>query len=409
MSGIAVEKVVLLGDSVVLDVPAVQGRYRGALTAGGERIEGTWTQGPQSWPIALERTGEYAGPKRPQIPEKPYPYFEEEVGIENAEDGIRLAGTFTKPAGAGPFPAVVLLTGSGPQDRNETVMAHPIFLVLADHLTRRGIAVLRYDDRGVGGSTGDFATATSMDFASDAAAGVAWLDGRDDVGSVGLVGHSEGGLVAPIVANRAAAVDFVVLMAGPGLVGTEILRLQGELIARAMGVPEADIRAQLESNQAAFAVMAEESDDARARERLREVWLAELGEMTTEQRKQAGMTEMSDSAIVGQRLDQLVTPWFRFFLDYDPLPALRKVDVPVLAINGELDLQVPPDENLAAICQALEDGGNTRVTTRVMPGLNHLFQTAETGSPAEYSRIEETISPVAMDVIADWILKTAEQ
>jgi len=378
------------GDSVRFELRMAGGEYTGQLSADGASIEGSWSQGGGRLPLRLERsTVEATAPKRPQEPRPPFPYAAEDVAFDNPEAGIRLAGTLTVPQGEGPFPAVVLISGSGPQDRDETVFGHRPFLVLADYLTRHGIAVLRYDDRGVGGSTGDFAAATTPDFAGDALAAVAWLKTRPEVraDAIGLVGHSEGAVVAPIVADRSDDVAFVVLLAGTGVNGRELLVMQGEAINRASGVSESVVEQRaVVQGRILDVVMTAEDDSAAARE-ARSI-LAE-----------AGLTGQAAEA----QIRGLLSPWMRYFLTYDPLPALREVSVPVLALNGEKDTQVPPAANLPAVEKALIEGGNGDVTAEVLPGLNHLFQTATTGAPAEYAGIEETMSPAALQTIATWI------
>ena len=310
---------------------------------------------------------------------------------------VTLAGTLTRPRTDEPVTAVVLISGSGPQDRDESLMGHRPFLVLADHLTRRGLAVLRLDDRGFGESTGSFASATTADFADDATAAVAYLRRRSDIGRIGLIGHSEGGLVAPIVANGSEKVDFVVLMAGPGVTGEEIIHLQSRLIILASGGTEEAAEKTHKTQQALFLAMKEEDDTTKLQERLRRI--------LSERAEAADADPSSTRAAIETQVAQFSTPWYRYFLTYDPVPALRGLDCPVLAINGEKDLQVPPKENLEAIRAALESGGNSDFELVELEGLNHLFQSAETGAPSEYGRIEETFSPRALGVIGDWILE----
>ena len=343
---------------------------------------------------------------RPQEPKKPYPYDEEEVSYENKGGGVKLAGTLTLPRTKGPFPVVVLITGSGPQNRDEELLGHKPFLVLADHLTRGGIAVLRVDDRGVGGSTGSVPSSTSEDFAGDVLAGIEFLKTRTEINSnqIGLIGHSEGGLIAPMVAARSTDVAFIVLMAGPGLRGEEILYLQGELIAKASGVPDKAIASNRAAQQAIFGVLKEEHDNAVAEKRIRENFLKITAEMSDEQKRVSRI-----EATLAAQLKMVLTPWFRYFLTYDPKQALMKVSCPVLAINGEKDLQVPPDENLRVIEQTLAAAKNPDYKVVKLPGLNHLFQTCKTGTLTEYASIQETMSPVALDVISDWILKHTTQ
>ena len=408
-TGIPVDAVTVAGDSVLFSVKAIGGLYEGILGEGGETLEGQWKQGGATLPLALERVEAVPEVVRPQEPERPYPYDDEEVFFDNPDaEGVRLAGTLTLPRSEGPHPAVILISGSGSQDRDESLMGHRPFLVLADHLTRQGIAVLRFDDRGTAASTGDFSTATTEDFASDVEAGVAFLRTRADIdpGRTGLVGHSEGGLVAPMVAvANPEAVAFLVLMAGPGLTGEEILYLQSGLIARASGASKEVIAQRRAQQEQLFAVLKEESDRKVAEERLRALVQASIDGMTEEERAALTSSELDEAAVIDQQIRPYLSPWFRYFLMYNPIPTLTEVQVPVLAINGEKDLQVPPKENLAAIEAALKRGGNEDVTTVELSGLNHLFQTAQTGSPAEYAQIEETMAPVALNTISDWILE----
>ena len=406
---IQVAETTVSSDTISMSMPMIGASFRGTLSEEEGQITGTFTQAGQSFELVLERVPEDEGAvtlRRPQNPEEPYPYLAEDVAYANPEGGHTLAGTFTRPAFGGPFPAVILISGSGPQDRDEALMGHRPFLVLADHLTRRGIAVLRYDDRGVGESTGDFGTATSQDFASDALAAVAYLKTRDDVdpGKIGLAGHSEGGIIAPMAAVASRDVSYIVLMAATGVNGERILYAQAALIARAAGAPEEAIAANREQQRAIFDVLKREPDPGRAGEKITAIIRAGL------ERANAGGETAGDDAMrqaVAAQVRQVNNPWFRYFLTYEPAPMLERVTVPVLAINGEKDLQVPYQENLREIEAALRRGGNTRYETHALPDLNHLFQHAQTGSPSEYQSIEETWSVEAMELIADWILKTA--
>jgi pimeloyl-ACP methyl ester carboxylesterase len=389
---------------------AMRAEFEGTRSEDGAAFEGTFTQVGRKFPLALRRVGEVTKPKRPQMPEPPFPYKAEDVSYENAAAGVKLAGTLTIPEGAGPFPAVLLITGSGSQDRDETLLGHKPFLVLADYLTRRGIAVLRVDDRGVGGSTGDAAAATSEDFAGDVLAGVAYLKTRPeiDAGKIGLCGHSEGGLIAPIAASRSGDVAFIVLMAGTGVPGTDILRLQSRKIAEALGAGEAALAAQAEMLEKTFALIEEHADADAARTALAAMTKEFTAKLTDTQREELQLdeNEAEGSAALSAATESMIGPWFRYFLKYDPRPTLAKVRCPVLAINGAKDLQVIPSQNLPEIEKALKAGGNERVTIRELPGLNHLFQACETGSPAEYAKIEETINPAALEAIGDWIVET---
>ena len=394
-TGIPATEVTVSGATLTFTVAALGARYVATLSPDGTTLTGTFTQGPATIPLTLTR-GEAEAPLRPQNPTLPLPYRSQEVVVSNSAAGVTLAGTLTLPEGNGPFPAVVLVTGSGPQDRDETLLGHKPFLVLSDHLTRAGIAVLRYDDRGVGGSTGEFASATSRDFASDALAAVAFLHARRDMGAVGIVGHSEGGLVGPMAAAESDAVDFVVMLAGPGITGREIVQLQSALIARADGASEETVRANNATQAELFDIVAAEPDPQAALPRLR---------AALEKASAALPPGQATPEAMEAQIAQLNSPWFRFFLTYDPRPTLARVDVPVLALNGSLDLQVPAEVNLREVGAALAAGHNQDATTRLLPGLNHLFQRAETGSPSEYANIQETMNPVALDAVSSWILQ----
>jgi alpha/beta superfamily hydrolase len=280
-------------------------------------------------------------------------------------------------------------------------MGHKPFLVLADYLARKGIAVLRFDDRGVGKSTGDHDKATTKDFADDAAGAVAWLKARKDVGKIGLMGHSEGGLIAPIVAAESSDVGFIIMLAGPGIPGDEILNAQRDLILKASGVNEATRKKVREVGKKLIDLVKEGAD----KKKLIEASLEMEKSLTADELKALGADKKTDGKAGEAALDRLLTPWFKFFLTYDPRPTLQKVKCPVLAINGELDLQVPFKENLEEIAKAVKAGGNNDVTTKAFPKLNHLFQTCETGHPKEYGQIEETFAPAALDTIVEWINK----
>jgi uncharacterized protein len=404
--GIPVASITYGHGHLVLEVTAVGGRYEGHLEA-PDRLEGTWMQGGASFPLGLARVEEASTPHRHQHPEPPFPYRSEDVVYPNPEADIHLAGTLTLPEGPGPFPAVTLVTGSGAQDRNSEIFGHRIFLVLADHLTRSGIAVLRSDDRGVGESEGGFRAATSADFATDTRAAVEYLLTRPEVdpSSVGIVGMSEGGLIAPMVAAGMEEVAFLVLLAGPGVTGEEILFRQGELIARSMGASAEDVERSRGLQTRLFTILREEADPAVRRNRVEVELRRALEEMSDAEREAGGIPQAGEDGWVQAQLAPLEGPWFRYFLLHDPAPVLRQVQVPVLALNGSLDLQVDPAQNLPAIESALREGGNPDFTVEELPGLNHLFQTAATGAPSEYGQIEETFSPVALERISGWILE----
>ena len=401
VSGIPVETVTYKDDNLRLEVKSIRGVFEGTLKEDGKTIEGKWTQAGSVFPLVLNHIEKTPDLRREQDPVKPYPYAEEEVVYKNKEAGVKLAGTLTLPRSEGPFPAVVLITGSGQQNRDEEILGHRPFLVLSDYLTRRGIAVLRVDDRGIGGSTGNFSQATTEDFAGDVFAGIEYLKSREEIDSnrIGLIGHSEGGIIAPLVAVQSSDVEFIVLMAGTGLPGEDIMYLQSDLIARAEGASNETIARNEALMKSMFSTIKKEQNNLIAGEKLRKLLTDEMANMSETEKQYSGYSEANLDA----QIQPLLSPWMRFFLTYDPRPTLTKVKCPVLAINGEKDLQVPPKENLRAIEEALKAGGNEDYTVKELPGLNHLFQTSQTGSPSEYAKIEETISPAALEIIGNWI------
>lgn len=375
--------------------------YLGSLNK-DDVIVGNFKQGGISFPLNLSRkmvTKEKLA--RPQEPVKLYSYYEEEVTIKNTKAGISLAGTLTLPSKEGVFPSVVLITGSGPQNRDEEIMGHKPFLVLSDFLTKNGIAVLRFDDRGTASSTGNFKTATTLDFASDVEAAVAYLKTRKEINKkkIGLIGHSEGGIIAPMVACSSKDIAFIVLLAGSGIPGDQLLLLQQELIGKDSHISDAGLKTVKTINKGAFEIVAKSTSTEQLKADLTN-YIKQVLKDNAEGIKPKGL---SQDEFIKMQVDQLSSPWMQFFIRYNPAGALAKVKCPVLALNGEKDLQVPPKENLEAIKNALAKGENKNVTIVELPGLNHLFQECKTGSPSEYATIEQTFSPIALAQILKWI------
>jgi pimeloyl-ACP methyl ester carboxylesterase len=391
--GLACADLHLSDGALSFRVPSVNGSWSGRVSGDGARLEGTWTQGGASLPLVFTR-GEYTPPRRPQTPREPLPYRSAEVSFANPQaPGVRLAGTLTLPPGEGPFPAVLLVSGSGPQDRDETIFGHKPFLVLADRLTRQGIAVLRVDDRGVGASTGASGEEDTDDFTSDAAAGIAWLrrHAAIDARRVGVLGHSEGALVAADLAGRDEGVAFAVLVAAPAIRGSELVVEQVRALVRATGRSQAAADAAAAAQRHIIqALLDAPADAAAAREVLRRA-IAEAG------------APAADEAT----LRQMTSPWYRHFLTLDPGPLLRAVRTPVLVVNGGRDVQVPATPNEPALRVAL--AGNARSEIAFFPELNHLMQTARTGHVDEYGAIEETMAPVALQKIGEWIGRTVAE
>jgi hypothetical protein len=386
----------LVAEALVTPSPPV--RIEAEIAPDGLHLRGRFRQGPYDLAFDFERNDGYTGPKlrRPQHPVPPYPYTVHEVRIAHP-DGHMLAGTLTVPEGEGPFAAAIAITGSGPQDRDETLLGHKPFLVLADYLTRHGIAVLRCDDRGVGGSGGDFATATTATLATDALAALRFLKTRAEIDAarIGLIGHSEGALIAPMTAGMDPAVAFVVLMAGPAVNGQEILRVQSRLILEASGAAPEKVAELGAQQELIFGLLRRGVSQDELREGLRPVIEAQLA--------LSGAAEGADpSALLEQQVTALSSPWMRYFLAYDPAPALAALRCPVLALNGELDLQVWHEQNLDRIKSIIESAGGQVTVTRY-PGLNHLFQPATTGAFEEYGQIETTIDERVLRDIVSWI------
>lgn len=399
--GLALDRVVVDGRAISFHMRGVPGdpAFAGQVSDDGTRMSGTFAQNGATLPFALTR-GAPKAPNRPQEPKPPFPYRTEDVRFRNATAGIQLAGTLTLPSSSRPAPAVLLISGSGAQDRDETIFDHKPFLVLADHLTRAGFAVLRVDDRGVGGSDRGPAGPTTEDFVGDVLAGVAYLGTRPEIDGrrIGLIGHSEGATIAPMAAVRSSDVAFIVMLAGTGVPGDQVLMSQVEALGRIQGVSSDLMAWDRSMRQRVYELVKSETggvpDDVRRRALLDGIAPVPGAPDATSARTQATVLLNASSV-----------PWFRFFLAYDPRPTLQRVKCPVLALGGSLDVQVVADQNLPSIETALRAGGNPDVTVKKLPGLNHLFQSATTGGVDEYVTIEETIAPVALQAITDWLEK----
>lgn len=398
-----IDSITRRGNSVSFSAARFGMSYEGTLNEKGDEISGNFKQGAASTPLVFRRVAEIPKTSRPQDPQKPYPYAEEEVSYQNVADNVNLAGTLTLPRGAEKHPAVILITGSGGQDRNETIAGHRPFLVLADYLTRKGIAVLRVDDRGIGGSGGGSLSETSETFAGDVLAGIEYLKTRKEINpkQIGLIGHSEGGMIAPMVAARSGDVAFIVMLSGMGQSGEELLLTQLSLLQKASGAGAETIGQAIDFQKSLYAIIKSEPDNQMAEQKINEM-LAKRKSKMNEQKLKAFAQVESD---LKQHLPVMLSPWYRYFLSYNPRPTLAKIKIPVLALNGEADVQVASKENLDLIAKSLNAAGNKDFTIKSFPKLNHLFQTAKTGLPGEYGQIEETISPEVLETISNWILE----
>jgi len=395
IQGIPASQVTEKAGELKFELSAFGAKYAGTLNATKNQITGNWSQRGNIEKLDFRRSDQVLELRRPQNPVKPYPYKEEEVSFASSSGSVTLAGALTLPQGTGPFPAAVLVGGSGPTDRDETVAGHKPFLVLADLLTRKGVVVLRYDKRGVAQSTGKYADATVEDFEQDAQAAFQFLKSRKEVDAkrLGLIGHSEGGILASLLATRSSDVSWLVLLATPATTGEKTLLRQSELVARTGGLPEEQITRSLEFDRKAYAAVREENDPAALEKRL------------TALVEQSGLGSAMPPAAVQAQIRTMSSPWFRQFLDYDPEPSLEKIKCPVLALNGDRDLQVDSAENVPLLRKFLVAGGNKDFIVVEVEGVNHLLQTAQSGSPALYGAIEETMAQEVLTAIGNWVAK----
>jgi len=400
--GIPIPSTMVNQNRIVMRLPNALIEYTGLLNE-EDQIIGTFIQEGQSFPLSLSKKIVRKEVKRFQEPTKPYPYKEEEITFRNEEEGIILSGTLTIPKGEGVYPAVILITGSGPQNRNEELAGHKPFLVLADYLTRKGIAVLRYDDRGVGASKGNFKEATTLDFASDVTSALLYLNNRKDIhnSQIGLIGHSEGGVIAPLVASKTKDVRFIVLLAGTGVTGEQILLSQLKKFKEVSGLKKEEQQKILKIHSEIYALINTSQNLNSLKNELR-LYL----DIKWKDYPNAQKSGMNKKDFINLQMSQISTPWMHFFISHDPTLALSKVKCPVLALNGEKDWQVNYEINLKAIEMALAQGGNTQFSIKSFPGLNHLFQECQTGSIVEYAQIEQTLSPLVLKEISRWVLST---
>ena len=393
------DEVIYRNDSLVIRIKGLGIEIAGILDTENKSIKGEFKQRGGIIPVSFSRTDKLPELLRPQEPKEPFPYIEENVIFENQKAGIKLAGTLTYPNSKGKFPAVILVTGSGQQDRNENIGGHKPFWIIADYLTRNGIAVLRVDDRGIGGSTGNFNQSTTGDFAEDALAGLTFLKSRREIDpkKIGIIGHSEGGIVAPLAASISSDVAFIVSMAGVFINFEDVIIDQILNQQKLLGRNNEDLELERDWRKKIYSLAKENTDSITAAKKLWNLY----SNLTEDEIKRLNWPRGRQEA----QIRQVLNPWWRYVLGLDNKAVLMKVKCPVLAIYGELDQQVNPDKNIPIIEEAMKVGINKNLTVKKFPGLNHLFQTAKTGSEYEYIRIEETFSPQALQFITEWILK----
>jgi pimeloyl-ACP methyl ester carboxylesterase len=399
---IPVDEIKVTENKIYLDMKRIQRKYEGEIGADKNRIVGLYIRSDGTRiPLTLEKTDSAFSMKRPQMPRPPYPYKEDPIVIVNTDDQTKLAGTLTIPDGAGPFPAIILISGSGAQDRDETVFGHKPFLVLADYLARWGAAVLRCDDRGAGESGGEHLAATTAVRAADVGWMIDDLLARKEIDRkrIFLLGHSEGSVIAGLAASRKPLAAGIILLGAPGLSIEENLYLQNTLLRKAEGASDAAIAQANILQRRIFSVVKEVTDDEEARAKLRGIYSSNMYERLTDGQKKS----------IDERIATLLTPYFRDIIKSEPSIPLSKVTCPVLVIIGEKDLQCPPKDNIPALEKALRAGGNQKFRVIEMDGLNHLLQRSTSGSMSEYASIEETISPQALTAISDWLLSIKQK
>ena len=375
----------------------MQFQFKGTLNV--DQIKGTFTQGQMSLPLVLSRKKEGESIlKRPQTPQPPFNYKIEDVTFTNPIDKNTLAGTLTTPPNTKSFPVVVLISGSGQQNRDSEIFGHKSFWVIADDFAKKGIGVLRVDDRGTGSSNGATMTMTTQNFAEDTNAAVAFLSQKGFT-NIGLIGHSEGGIIAPIVASKNPNVKFIISMAGPGIPTDELLVLQSNAIAKAAGATEEELKSSEATNRKIYSLV-KNYNGTDLQSEVKKIFIADMQKLPKEQQPSA--EEMVKTA--EQESAKIAIPWFTYFMKINPDVYWSKLKIPVLALNGSKDLQVISKENLAGIKASLEKAKNKKIEMVEFPNLNHLFQEATTGSVAEYGRLEQTIAPAVLEKMSSWIL-----
>ncbi|GAA4244310.1 hypothetical protein DFQ10_101803 [Winogradskyella eximia] len=401
IAGIKPSATTFTNGKLIIDGSNVGMNYTGVFNTEAQQFEGIYKEGGIEMVLNLKKgTIKIEDSKRPQEPVKPYPYYEEEVIFKNNEANITLAGTLTLPNKNGKFPVVILISGSGPQDRDESFMGHKPFLVLSDYLTRQGIGVLRFDDRGVGESTGNFGKATTEDFSKDVLSAIAYLKTRNDVDikNIGLIGHSEGGIIAPLAANNSKDVAFMVLLASTGISGTELSVMQSKTLRE---FPVKDEVAYEKNTRKAIAIVISNKSKTEIKIELTTHYNEFLRPILTS----LNVPEKNINAFIENQLKTSLQPWSRYFLQYNPADEIEKLQIPVLSLNGSKDTQVNAKINQEAIRQALIKGQNKNYKIVELENLNHFFQECETGKMDEYRKIEQTFSPIALNEIKNWVIE----
>jgi pimeloyl-ACP methyl ester carboxylesterase len=409
VTGITCERTYIEKDSILFDMSNMGIEYAGELK--GDSIVGTWFQKGLKIAITFYKTDKTAELYRPQTPKPPFSYESEDVIYFNTDNSIQYGATITKPMGKGPFPAVLLITGSGQQNRDEELFGHKPFAVIADFLTKRGYLVMRVDDRGVDKSTGDYINATTLDFAGDVNTSIDYLKTRSEVNKnkIVLIGHSEGAIIAPMVASKRKDIDAIVMMAGAGEKISKLMLEQSAAIIESVQPDTEMIRdfKRLYKSMEDVVLNAKDSDDAKNKVTLTlDLWLKQV---KPDMAREIGITsnETKDQYIASFT-EMYTNPWLRYFLSMDPVPYLEHLSCKVLALGGSRDIQVIAKSNLAGIKQALTKSKSKTYEVKELPGLNHLFQHCKTCTSGEYGELTETIAPEALNMIGDWLDKNVK-
>jgi pimeloyl-ACP methyl ester carboxylesterase len=414
--------VIIKDDSIILMMAVLNGKYAGLANTNKSQIAGTWFQGPGSLPLTVKKTSDTTTvkeQKRPQTPRPPFSYHSEDVLYSNAGHTIQFGGTLTYPKtdslknsdAVHSYPAVILITGSGQQDRDETLFGHKPFAVIADYLTKQGFVVLRVDDRGMGKTTGIFSEGTTLDFAKDLEAGLDFLEKEPMVNKnkIGLIGHSEGGMIAPIVADERRELKFIILLAGPGIPIIDLMQQQMEAISNSNGETPAKAKANGQLMRIVWEEAAKNEDSATTFQHIRmkiENWSKTLDTGTLAKFKSRDTASINGQ--ITEAMTALNSKWYKYFISFNPQPYLEKLDCKVLALNGSKDVQVIAATNLKGIKQSLQRSKSPKYDIIEIQGLNHLFQTCITCNPAEYNDLEESFSPVALEMMGNWLKENVQ-
>ncbi len=399
---IPTDSLVINNNLIMFSINKYKIRYKGIINLDSTKIIGTWYQDNFISELDFYRPDEILRTGHPQYPVKPYPYNNDSVYFFNYIDSINLAGTITYPKkNKQKYPAILLINGLGKHDRDETMYGHKPFLLISDYLTRKGYVVFRADDRGVGKSGGKFEKATTKDFTRDMISALKYLKTKSyvDTNKIGIIGFNEGGLIAARIASESDNVKFIILLSTPGITGKEILLTQTVDIQEKSGIPDNVIQRDLKINKKILNIVGSIKDSALAYNKLRNTYRQFRATLPKEDlvKKKYSIVAFKN------QLNFMLTPWFKYYLNYNPKKTFTKIKIPVLIIYGDKDVQVNAAKNNNALRRALEQAGNKNYKSIIFPNLNHLLQHCQTGLPNEYAKISQTVSPAVLDSINVWL------